>query len=679
MATPEEALTSGLFSFVGLPFEIAERKHAVDYHQPTPMNVLNSSWIAGASASAEPSLTPSQQKAGLALAEAIIPGSSSIPGADEATIRLAEEMMRELPGPIFKAWGLAQQALDAAAIARTARPFHALSSERQQALLLDWQGDVVLRAPLALLTVVLKTAHFDRLDVYRAMGRERNVVTRMEQPRWLQQIHQAEDWTEGDVECDAVVVGTGAGGGVAGRELAERGHAVVFLEEGQHYRRDAFDGSSIAAHKRFYRAAISVGNAIIPVFIGRLVGGSTAINTGTSFRTPPWILERWCEEIGTDAFEPSRMAPFFERVETFIDVTPATREQYGPIGGFMARGCDALGWSHVPLRRNARDCDGQGFCDFGCRTDARRGTNLSYVPAALEKGAMVLTGARVEKVLVENGRAVGVLATARNGKSIKVRARAVVLSGGAVPTPLLLLKQGLANSSGQVGRNLSLHPSTGFAALSDDDIRPAHNTPQGYASEQFLREGILINSAQPDVNIAALIFSSVGRELMSRLSELQRIASFGLMIRDHKASGRVWGTAAGFPAISYNLAREDIDLMHSAMIHAAEMCLAAGSTRIYPLLLGRPPVLENARDLDRFRKLKIAANDLILTSYHPLGTCKMGKDPKTSVVGLDHQTHDVKGLYVADGSTVPGPLGVNPQITIMSTVTRAAGMIADAL
>jgi choline dehydrogenase-like flavoprotein len=106
------------------------------------------------------------------------------------------------------------------------------------------------------------------------------------------------------------------------------------------------------------------------------------------------------------------------------------------------------------------------------------------------------------------------------------------------------------------------------------------------------------------------------------------------------------------------------------------MCLAAGAEKIYPVVIGTD-VLKGQRDLDRFRKEKLSPKKVVWTSYHPLGTSKMGKDPATSVVDLDHQTHDVPGLFIVDGSTVPGPLGVNPQITIMGMATRAAERIAE--
>ncbi|MHB8419033.1 MAG: GMC family oxidoreductase N-terminal domain-containing protein, partial [Myxococcales bacterium] len=338
----------------------------------------------------------------------------------------------------------------------------------------------------------------------------------------------------------------------------------------------------------------------------------------------------------------------------------------------------ALGWKHGPAMRNAPGCDGSGFCDFGCRTDARRGTNLSYVPPALEKGSVLFTGLRAERVLMERGRAAGVEGVTASGRRLRVRAPTVILAGGAVPTPLFLLGQGLANRSGQVGRNLSLHPSGGFHALMNEEIRGASHMPQGYVSEEFLEKGILILAAQPDFNTAGIVFPFAGRRLMETLEHFDRIVSFGLLVRDAAASGRVWRDVGGIPAISYNLAPADLALVHEAMVRTGEMALAAGAGKLYPVALGAG-ILEGRNGLDAFRSHRLTAKDVSWTSYHPLGTCKMGRDPATSVVDLDHQCHDVPGLYIVDGSTVPGPLGVNPQITIMGMATRAASKIAERL
>jgi len=622
-------------------------------------------------------LTASEYRAGLALAEAIIPGSATIPAADETTFERSQDAVRDFHPAAVRPWRMALRALDAAAIAYTGRPFHALGTRKQEELIVRWQTDPVLKSPLNLLGLIYKFVHFDRDDVYDRMGGKLNVVTSLEQPRWLEQVHRADAWTEGDLECDVVVVGTGAGGGVVGRELADRGYAVVFLEEGEHHRRDAFDGRAISAHRRFYRATVSVGNSPMPIFMGRLVGGSTAINGGTCFRTPSWVHERWCEEIGTDALSQEAMAPHYDRVEKLLEVQPSPRQTIGPIADFIARGCDALGWSHAPVPRNAPGCDGKGFCDLGCRTDARLGTNLSYIPAALGKGALLLTGARVESVMLDGARrAEGVEAVTSSGKTLRVRARTVILAGGAVPTPLLLLKQGLANGSGQVGRNLSMHPSTGYAAVAEEPMHGPGHIPQGYGCDEFLRDGILMLCAQPDYNVMGVIFPLSGQRLMGALDQIEHMASFGLLVRDQTANGRVWRDVGGLPAVTYNLGPEDVRRMHDAMVHASELALAAGARKLYPFVVGHPP-LEGRRDLEAFRREKLGPTDFVWTSYHPLGTCRMGTDPKTSVIDTDHASHDVPGLFVVDGSAVRGPLGVNPQLTIMALATRAAGRIAD--
>jgi choline dehydrogenase-like flavoprotein len=617
-------------------------------------------------------------RAALALAEAIIPGAAHIPAADEATVQEAARLMAQLSPKAARVWSTAQRTLDAAARLRTGRPFHALSCAQQEVLLEKWEWDPLLKLPLSLVSLVYKTVHFDRPHVQRAMGARAKPPLPVSEPRWTSQVHPAESWTEGDVECDVVVVGTGAGGAVVGYELAERGHAVVFVEEGQLYQRHAFDGSSIRALQRFYRPAFSVGNAVVPIFAGRMVGGSTAINGGTSFRTPPWVLDRWCEELGTDEFLASRMEPYFKRVEAHLEVGPSSRRYVGPIADVFQRGCDALGWKHGFLQRNAPGCEASGFCDWGCRTDARKSTGVAYLPPALEKGCLLFTGLKAEALLQEGGRAVGIEGVAANGHRLRIRGKAVILAGGTIPTPLFLLRQNLSNSSGQVGRNLTLHPSCILSALFDEEIRGGDYIPQGYASEEFLREGLLLLAAQPSHNAAANLLPASGQRLMEPLAQLPHLASFGPLAADTTRNGRVWREFKGFPAIHYTFAPADVERLQRGLLLCMEMAVAAGARHLYPGVLSHQS-LDTKRGLERFRKARLSAADLVVASYHPLGTCEMGADARKSVVGFDHQSHDVPGLFIVDGSTVRGPLGVNPQLTIMAMATRAAERISPQL
>jgi choline dehydrogenase-like flavoprotein len=164
---------------------------------------------------------------------------------------------------------------------------------------------------------------------------------------------------------------------------------------------------------------------------------------------------------------------------------------------------------------------------------------------------------------------------------------------------------------------------------------------------------------------------------MDAMEAFDRVASFMVIIRDD-SRGRIRLRKNGGALITYWMQRSDVERLHQGLLHVAEIFRAAGASRLFPLV-PRMPILEDAADLAEFRGLRLKARDAFLTSFHPMGTCRMGTDPAKSVVDLDHETHDVPGLYVVDGSILPGPASVNPQLTIMALASRAADRIAARL
>ncbi|MCB0219438.1 MAG: GMC family oxidoreductase [Chrysiogenetes bacterium] len=627
--------------------------------------------------------SPRQRELALSFGRSLIPVGRVFPGANERTLGSLEELVGGNKRAIGVLSGM-MELLDKAAILRTGRPFSRLSAGKRDELLGRWLKDSSLRLPVMALGFAFKAAHFDDEEVYAAAGKTYRKGGPAEPERWLSQVSDATDFEDGEqIECDVVVVGTGAGGAVVGTELALKGHAVVFLEEGKLYRRDAFTGNLHEAHKKFYRgggAVPSVGNTIIPILMGKLVGGSTAINTGVSYHTPDRVLNRWCENIGTDEFEPSRMAPYFEKVDRELQVVHSEDKFLQGAARKIAEGCDALGWNHYDLQRNAPGCTGEGVCDLGCPSMARRSVDIAYLPQAAARGAMVIKESKAHRVMIENGRAVGIHAkSVETGQDLWIRARKVVLAGGAVMTPVMLLEQGICNSSGELGKNLAVHPSTGVSGLFDEVLEGEAFVPNTRSCDEFLgREGILLQSGRGSLNMAPITIPFVGREFMDLIEDYDKVVGFGTMIEDVARPGRVRSMGGGKPLVTYSLTDEDTKKLHRGMYLGAKMLLAAGAERAMPLLF-RFPSIRNQSELEAFGKLKVKASELMLTSWHPLGTCDIGKDPKKSVVSPDHETHDVKGLYIVDGGTVPGPLGVNPQITIMAMATRAAERIHAAL
>lgn len=535
----------------------------------------------------------------------------------------------------------------------------------------------------------MKLAYLNDRKIHESVGCKFGVElpTHAEKNRWDSQIVPlgSQEKEHEEIEVDCVVVGTGAGGAPVASALAAKGHAVLMLEEGQHYTRMDFNGHAVDMQRKMYRlqgATVSVGNMVIPIPVGMTVGGSTTINSGTCYRVPERILAKWRGQFGLTEFTPNTMSPYYDRVEKMIGVAPADWKYLGGCARVIARGCDALGYRHQPLRRNAPECDGQGLCCFGCPTDAKRSTNVSYVPEALKAGAVVYTGAKVTEILVRNGRAVGVVArgTSPDGRKLKltVRARTVVLSCGTLYTPALLLRNKLANSSGMVGKNLSIHPASQSWALFDEPIQGWNGIPQGYAIEEFEDEGIRFEGAFTPLDLGGAAVSFVGRKWTNLIDNYDRLACFGFMVED-ESRGQVRLGPGGMPLITYWLNEEDKRKMIRAQAILARVYLAAGAKGVYPGL----QIYDDLSTEDRIRRLeeegpsRLAPHHFDISAYHPLGTCLMGNDPRTSVVRPTHETHDVRNLFVCDGSSVPSSLGVNPQLTIMAMSERASEFIDE--
>ena len=281
--------------------------------------------------------------------------------------------------------------------------------------------------------------------------------------------------------------------------------------------------------------------------------------------------------------------------------------------------------------------------------------------------------------MVQGQRVEGVVARALTGHraTLTVRARKTVLACGAFGTPLLLLQHELANSSGQVGKNLSIHPAVPVAAWFDEPTHPFGKIPQGYSIEEFHDEGLLFEGATTPVDMAAATLSLLGRRYVELVETLDHAVTFGFMIED-TSRGRVRPSRFGRPLNTYYLNDRDVARIKRGVEILARVFFAAGASRVLPLVHGFDE-LRGERDLSRFRAAHLAARDFDLSAYHPLGTARMGRDPKSSVVGPDHNAHDLTDLYIADGSAVPSSLAVNPQLTIMALSTRCAEAIGRTL
>lgn len=628
-------------------------------------------------------LSPAAARIAGALARAAIPEGPVLPGGGDATVARLEQWMAGASPREATAMEALLWSAEIASVPSTGRRLSALSPRKAARFLERWERSTspLRRAHLRAVLTPVKAAHFDDAEVFSRAGCPRPPATlekvRVDEPaRFAQQVTDGKKHDdELALECEVVVVGTGAGGAACAYELARRGRAVVLLEEGDYHRRSSFSGRAHPMSKRLYRdkgLTMSLGNVGIPIWAGRAVGGTTLINSGTAYRAPDRVLGRWESELGLP-LGPDVLRPYYDRVASMLQVARADMKYVGGVGRVVARGADRLGWSHHALDRNAPACDGQGVCCFGCPTGAKRSTDVSYVPEALLRGAQLVTAAKVTGIDVVGGRARGVRGVLGSGRAFTVKADAVVVSAGALMTPVLLRRAGACGSSRALGKNLSIHPASKVMAVFDEPIDMASAIPQGYCVDEFSEEGIMLEGGSTPLDVTALAVPWVGRRYVEVLERFRNLAIFGLMIED-TSRGEVRPGRNGSPFITYLLNERDLRRMARGMSLLAQIFVAAGAARVMPFLPGAPEVwtMEGARAI---ADLPLRAMDLEVTAYHALGTCRIGADPETSVCGPDHETHETAALYVVDGSSVPTPLGVNPQMTIMALALRAGELI----
>jgi choline dehydrogenase-like flavoprotein len=477
------------------------------------------------------------------------------------------------------------------------------------------------------------------------------------------------------VRVDACVIGSGAGGAAVAKELAEAGLSVAMLEEGERYTADDYTAVPRDMSALLYRDGgqiATIGTPPILLPLGMSVGGSTHINSATCFRTPPAVLAMWAERFGLDQLGAAELDPYFRRVERELNVVQTPPEIAGRNAAVVKRGADRLGYSGDYVYRNVRGCIGSGVCNFGCPTSAKQHVGVTYVPKAWAAGATTYTGTRAQRIVCDGRRARGVQAVTSSGRRIEFRCDAVVVAAGTIHSPLLLRRSRLDDRSGQLGRNLSLHPATGVRALFDEPIEMWHGVPQSYFIDEFADEGIMLEGAggTPDWIATSLpYFGECHRALMEKVGNLSQ---FGIMVSD-SSRGHV-RELGGLPFVYYALNRRDTALFKRGLAVLCEIYWAAGARRLYLPLAGLPEL--GPGDMDRLRDFELRARQLSLIAFHPLGTCRMGADPGAAPLDADGRVRGYEGLYVADGSIVPSSLGVNPQITIMALATRIAFTIA---
>ena len=505
------------------------------------------------------------------------------------------------------------------------------------------------------------------------------------------------------LECDVVIVGTGAGGGYTAEILTNAGLRVVMLEKGGHYTPKTFSQNEGEAYPMLYMdgGQQRTKDKGFIVFQGRSVGGGTTVNWTTSFRTPELTLKHWVDKYGVKSFAPETMAPHFEAVEKRLDIH--TWEMLPPNANnqAIAKGCEKLGYEWHLTKRNVNGCANTGLCGLGCPINAKKGMLVTTIPSALDKGAVLVSCAEAVQIVHDGKRTTGVEALAMDrfgntptGRRIRVNAKHVVVSAGAIRSPALLMRSKVPDPSGMTGKRTFLHPVSLSLAKMPDEVAGFRGAPQSVYSDQFwLPEGKLFGAARLGYKVetapvfpiftAALVdkgFGPTSAALMKQFPFLQMaIALHRDGYNDHEKCGTVEISGDIGASLDYPIDDYLMNSLVKSMLEIMEIQFAAGAEFVIPMHIDGMPLKSMAEAKTWMSSAPMGLMRMLAGSAHVMGGCQMGGDAKTSVVDEWGRHRAIENLSVIDGSVFPTSLGVNPQESIYATASKNGAALAKAL
>ncbi len=499
------------------------------------------------------------------------------------------------------------------------------------------------------------------------------------------------------LECDVAIVGSGAGAGITAELLSAAGLKLVIIEEGPLKSSRDFRQLEAEAYPTLYQESASrkTTDKAINILQGRCVGGSTTVNWTSSFRTPSQTLAYWQQHFGLAEFTDNALSPWFLRAEQRLNVGPwlAAPNQNNEL---LRKGALKLGIAAAAIQRNVKGCWNLGACGLGCPTNAKQSMLVTTIPTALNRGATLLVETRVNRLELQHGRVTALQcgAVSPNGTALgattRIVAKHVVVAGGAINSPALLMRSGLPDPHHLVGARTFLHPVALSSATFDHEVAGWQGAPQTIYSDHFLNIDPIdgpIGYKLEAPPLHPLIFTTsiggFGREAAANFAQFPNTHALLALLRDgfHAESpgGRVKLRKDGSPELDYPLTPFVMDGARRALLSMAELQFAAGARQVMtghelaPIFNTWPQAKASIATLPMQPLLTK------LVSAHVMGGCGMAADPARGVVRPDGVHWQIDNLSVHDGSLFPTSIGANPQLSVYGIVNKLTTQLAKRL
>jgi choline dehydrogenase-like flavoprotein len=484
--------------------------------------------------------------------------------------------------------------------------------------------------------------------------------------------------TEGTLTADVLVIGSGAGGGVAAAELAAAGFDVLIVEKGEYYTDAQLTGDEVKSTQALFdkRGALTSKDSTMMILAGATLGGGTTVNWSGSLRTPENVLHEWARDYGFEGATTPEYQASMDAVSQRVNVN--TNEcALNPNTAVLVKGAEALGYPVEVIPRNVKGCEDCGYCGYGCSFGAKQGTLRTFLPDAVAHGARIIVRAEVKHLTHERGTATGAVldVTDRQGRThrVTVKSKAVVMAAGTINTPAILRRSGLTHYN--IGANVHLHPTTVIFSLFDEPVR----TWQGASLTRVVKQfnnldgkgyGVVIETAPAHPGLTAAIMPWRSATEHKRLvGQMEHIGNLIIITRDLHG-GRVSIDRHGQPVVEYALHPYDRAHLQKGVLEALKIHHAAGARQIFSPHNDATSYQAGKGSFDDFLKhvesKGLKPHDFALLCAHQMSSCRIAAYPQLGATRPDGQLWELKNCFVVDGSALPTATGVNPMLSILT-------------
>lgn len=491
---------------------------------------------------------------------------------------------------------------------------------------------------------------------------------------------------------DIVIVGSGAGGGTVAQELSSLcrgGVRIAVLEKGPKLCNEEFTGRELEMAQALYAdgGGFLTAERTMTLAFGSAYGGSTAVYTGTSLLPPQRILERWNVPGLSFADIEQRARRFADENNVHLLEDRLINEN----NHLFVEGCRRLNYRVQQFPVNLKGCRGSSLCNLGCPNQAKQGTDRVQLPRAERNGVEVITRCEVQRIC-ERTILARVHAKPEGSKGepsswdpgeYQIDAKVIVVCAGAVNSPALLLRSGLATRLPRLGHGFTCHPAIIMVAEHNRAITNFVGHPKSFYLDQFAEsDRFLLETCMYFPFITAKAMAGFGRE-HSRFMRVYPCLQMILVLACDEVDthNRVTVDRGGRPVVHYRFTAEVARGLVQGAITSAKIFFAAGAVRVH-LPVAQFPTIEVA-DAERLDQIAehpdFNPGKLPISAAHLQGGCAMGRGPNDSVTDAYGRVHGIPWLFVADSSLFPNSLEINPYLTIMALADRVAeGIRKDA-